>query len=256
MPKILITNDDGIHAEGIRALEVTLRDLGQVIVVAPSHEVSAASHALTLGRPLRIDRIDDTHYAVDGTPTDCITLAMCKIIAGEPPDLIVSGINHGGNLGDDVLYSGTVAGALEALVYGLPGIAISQVGRGTYDFQPAAQFARLAAKKVLEEGLPERTVLNINVPRGVIRGVRLTHQGTKIVRTRIHEGIDPRGREYYWIGEEHSTWNHEEMSDYEAIREGYISVTPLQNNLTNFRVLNDLHSWAFLSHDVHATRVQ
>jgi 5'-nucleotidase len=256
MPKILITNDDGIHADGIRALEAALRELGSVIVVAPSHEVSAASHALTLGRPLRIDRIDETHYAVDGTPTDCITLAMCKIITDEWPSLIVSGINHGGNLGDDVLYSGTVAGALEAIVYGLPGIAVSQVGRGTYDFGPAAHFALLAARKVLQEGLPERTVLNINVPRGPIRGVRLTHQGTKIVRTRIHEGVDPRGREYYWIGEEHSTWNHEEMSDYEAIRDGFISVTPLQNNLTNFRVLDELQSWNVLSHDVHAMRLE
>jgi len=250
MLRILITNDDGIHSEGIRKLEETLRQIGDVLVVAPSHEMSAASHALTLGRPLRIDKIDDNHFAVDGTPTDCVTLAMCKIIDGELPSLIVSGINHGGNLGDDVLYSGTVAGALEAIVYGLPGIAISQLGRGEVNYEPAAQFALFAAKKVLEEGLPERTVLNINVPNGPIKGVRVTHQGTRIIRTRIHEGIDPRGRTYYWIGEEHSTWNHEEMSDYEAVQAGYISVRPLHNNLTNFRVLEDIHQWNLLSHEL------
>lgn len=250
MPRILITNDDGIHSEGIRKLEEKLRQVGDVIVVAPSHEMSAASHALTLGRPLRIDRIDDRHFAVDGTPVDCVTLALCTILRQAPPDIIVSGINQGGNLGDDVLYSGTVAGAMEALVYGLPGIALSQVGRGEVDFEPAAQFAVSLVRKVLTQGLPERTVLNVNVPRGPIRGVRLTHQGTRVARIRIHEGVDPRGRTYYWIGEEHAEWDHDEMSDYEAIREGYISITPLHNNMTNFRALEDLRSWVALADEL------
>jgi 5'-nucleotidase len=243
MPKILITNDDGIHSQGIKKLEEKMRRLGDVLVVAPSHEMSAASHALTLGRPLRIDRIDDHHFAVDGTPTDCVTLAMCKIISDSRPDLIVSGINHGGNLGDDVLYSGTVAGAMEALVYGLPGIAVSQVGRGEVDFEPAGEFALLAATRVLERGLPPHTVLNINIPRGMIKGARTTHQGTRIARVRIHEGTDPRGRTYYWIGEEHADWNHEEMSDYDAVQAGFVSITPLHNNLTHFRVLDELQQW-------------
>jgi 5'-nucleotidase len=250
MPRILITNDDGIHSQGIRKLEEALRAIGEVIVVAPSHEMSAASHALTLGRPLRIDRIDEYHFAVDGTPVDCVTLAMGEILREAPPDIIVSGINHGGNLGDDVLYSGTVAGAMEALVYSLPGVAISQVGRGEVDFEPAAHFAAILVRRILAEGLPERTVLNVNIPRGPIRGVRLTHQGTRVARIRIHPGVDPRGRRYYWIGEEHAEWNHEEMSDYEAVREGYISITPLHNNLTNFRALEQLHTWAALADDV------
>jgi 5'-nucleotidase len=243
MPRILITNDDGIHSEGIGALEKQLCQVGEVIVVAPSHEMSAASRALTLTRPLRIDKIDESHYAVDGTPADCVTIAMNKILTGRLPDIVVSGINRGGNLGDDVFYSGTVAGAMEAVVYGLPGIAISLLGRGEFDFGPAADFAVFAISKILREGLPERTVLNVNVPQGPIRGVRLTHQGVKIVHTRIIEGTDPRGRKYYWIGEELSTWDAIDGTDYQAIRDGCISVTPLQSNLTNHDAFSELESW-------------
>jgi len=249
MPRILITNDDGIHSLGIISLEHQLRPLGPITVVAPSHEMSAASRAITLTRPLRIDKIDDQHYSVDGTPVDCVTLAMAKILADHPPDLIVSGINRGANLGDDVLYSGTVAGAAEAIIYGIPGLAFSLQGRGELDFSPAAEFAALLVQKVLDEGLPERTVLNINIPQGAIRGVRWTRQGDKIVRTRIMEGSDPRGRNYYWIGEEVSAWNHEEGTDYRAIRDGYISITPLHSNLTNYAMLSAAAAWNSLTYE-------
>lgn len=242
MAKILVTNDDGIHSAGIKALAEALEELGDVVVVAPAHEMSAASHSLTLMRPLRIDKIDERHYSVDGTPTDCITLAMSHILKGDPPNLVVSGINKGGNLGDDVTYSGTVAGALEASIYGLPGIAMSLVQRVNFDFGPAAEFARALARRVLGDGLPLGTLLNVNVPPGPIRGVRVTKQGTKIIKPTIIEGTDPRQRKYYWIGEEALTWNEEEGTDYEALRQGLVSITPLRNDLTDYRVLNEIKS--------------
>ncbi|HEY7545627.1 MAG TPA: 5'/3'-nucleotidase SurE, partial [Blastocatellia bacterium] len=154
MSTILVTNDDGIHSEGIIVLAEALRQVGDVFVVAPAHEMSAASHSLTLMRPLRIEKIDERHYSIDGTPTDCVTLAMNHILKERPPQLVVSGINKGGNLGDDVTYSGTVAGALEASIYGLPGIAVSLVQRTNFEFEPAAQFAADLARLVISDGLP------------------------------------------------------------------------------------------------------
>lgn len=245
MAKILVTNDDGIHSAGIIALAEALEALGDVLVVAPAHEMSAASHSLTLTRPLRIEKIDANHFSVDGTPTDCVTLAMNHLFKDELPDLVVSGINKGGNLGDDVTYSGTVAGALEASIYGLPGIAMSLVQRTNFDFADAAQFAADLAGRVLGNGLPRGTLLNVNVPPGPIRGVRVTRQGTKILRPTIIEGTDPRQRKYYWIGEESLTWNEEEGTDYDALRHGLVSITPLRNDLTDYRVLEDfrLREW-------------
>jgi 5'-nucleotidase len=242
MPNILVTNDDGIHSQGIIKLAEAFEALGEVTVVAPAHEMSAASHSLTLTRPLRIEKIDDRHFSVDGTPTDCVTLAMNHILKDTPPDLVVSGINKGGNLGDDVSYSGTVAGALEALIYGLPGIAVSLVQRTNFDFGPAAEFAVEVARRVLGDGLPRGTLLNVNVPPGEIRGVRVTRQGTKIIKPTIIEGTDPRQRKYYWIGEESLTWNEEEGTDYEALRLGLVSVTPLRTDLTDYRMLEEIKS--------------
>ncbi|HST24170.1 MAG TPA: 5'/3'-nucleotidase SurE [Blastocatellia bacterium] len=242
MTKILVTNDDGIHSAGIKALAEALEELGDVVVVAPAHEMSAASHSLTLMRPLRIDKIDERHYSVDGTPTDCITLAMSHILKDDLPSLVVSGINKGGNLGDDVTYSGTVAGALEAAIYGLPGIAMSLVQRVNFDFGPAAELARELARRVLGDGLPPGTLLNVNVPPGPVRGVRVTKQGTKIIKPTIIEGTDPRQRKYYWIGEESLTWNEEEGTDYEALRHGLVSITPLRNDMTDYRVLDEIKS--------------
>src|SRR5881227_1126600 len=173
--RILITNDDGYHSDGIIALEQALSDLGDVFVIAPESEQSGASHSLTLARPLRIRQIDSRHWTVDGTPTDCVTLALHRILQeNERPHICVSGINHGGNLGDDATYSGTVAGALEATILGIPGLALSLVARDNFDFKEAAAFALVAARKVLDEGLPEGTLLNINLPPGEIKGVKVT----------------------------------------------------------------------------------
>jgi len=247
MPRILVTNDDGIHSAGIISLAEALTSIGYVTVVAPAHEMSAASHSLTLTRPLRIEKIDDRHFSVDGTPTDCVTLAMNHLLKDDRPDLVVSGINKGGNLGEDVSYSGTVAGALEASIYGLPGIAISLVQRTNFDFLPAAEFAAELARRVLGDGLPRGTLLNVNVPPGAVRGIRVTRQGTKNIRPNIIEGTDPRQRKYYWIGEESLAWNEEAGTDYEALGQGFVSITPLRTDLTDYRVLDEfkMRDWDF-----------
>jgi 5'-nucleotidase len=250
MTRILLTNDDGIHSEGLILLEEALREVGDVYTVAPASEMSGASHSLTLARPLRIRRIDDRHWSVDGTPTDCVTLALNKILPeGERPHICVSGINHGGNLGDDATYSGTVAGALEATILGVPGIAISLVAREQFDFTEAARFAVTAVRKVLKEGLPEGTLLNINVPRVEIKGVRVTRQGIKKARPVISEHIDPRGKPYFWIGEEYFGKNSEDGTDYRAIEQGFISVTPLKSDMTDHRALTAIDTWNYITTD-------
>jgi len=248
MTRILVTNDDGIHSQGLQILEETLSELADVYVVAPAAEMSGASHSLTLSRPLRIRQIDDRHWTVDGTPTDCVTLALHRILNEEElPHLCVSGINHGGNLGDDATYSGTVAGALEATILGVPGIAISLVARDHFDFAEAARFAQVAVKKILAEGLPDGTLLNVNVPPGEIKGVKVTRQGIKNARPVITEHIDPRGKPYFWIGEQYFRSNAEDGTDYRAIEDGYISVTPLKSDMTDHGALPEIGSWNHLT---------
>jgi 5'-nucleotidase len=235
MPRILVTNDDGYFSDGLAALAGALESVGEVYVVAPASEQSATAHSLTLSRPLRVRKISERRYSVDGTPTDSVTLALTKILP-ERPDIVVSGINHGANLGDDVTYSGTVAGALEASVFKLPGIAVSLTAREG-DFTHAANFAADLTRRVLKDGLPEGTILNVNVPLGEIRGASFTHQGIKIARVQIVEGVDPRGREYYWIGEQEVSWKQDPGSDYEAIEKGLVSITPLRTDMTDYRTL-------------------
>jgi 5'-nucleotidase len=238
MTRILVTNDDGIHSEGLQILERTLLEVGDVFVVAPAAEMSGASHSLTLSRPLRIRQIDNRHWTVDGTPTDCVTLALHQILKeDELPDVCVSGINHGGNLGDDATYSGTVAGALEATILGVPGIAISLVARDHFNFSDAARFALVAVRKILSEGLPDGTLLNMNVPR----------QGIKNARPVITEHIDPRGKPYFWIGEQYFRSNAEDGTDYRAIEQGYVSITPLKSDMTDHGALTQIGSWNYLA---------
>lgn len=234
MPRILVTNDDGVTSEGIHALAGALRPLGDVLVVAPHQESSAIGHALTLRRPLRLEQVGEAVYTVDGTPTDCVNLGVAVLLQGQLPDLVVSGINTGWNLGDDVTYSGTVAGALEGALLGIPAIAVSLQRTRDYifDFAPSAQAAAQLAALVLAHGLPERTFLNVNVPRGVPAGFRRTVQGKRNHVTRIAERVDPRGKTYYWIEEGVDEWESHDRSDYLAVRDGFISVTPLQPDLT------------------------
>ncbi|HEV2860483.1 MAG TPA: 5'/3'-nucleotidase SurE [Pyrinomonadaceae bacterium] len=244
MVRILLTNDDGIHSDGLTKLEEALRELGDVYVVAPASEMSGASHSLTLSRPLRIRQIDRRHWTVDGTPTDCVTFALNHILPeSERPHICCSGINHGGNLGDDATYSGTVAGALEATILGVPGLAFSLVARENFDFTEAARYALVATRKVVEEGLPDGTLLNVNIPPGEIRGVRVTRQGIKKARPIITEHIDPRGKAYYWIGEEYYGTSAEDGTDYAAVEAGLVSVTPMRSDMTNHDVLGHITDW-------------
>ena len=244
MPRILVTNDDGVHSEGIRLLAEALAPLGEVTVVAPIQEASAIGHALTLRRPLRIDTISTGVYAVDGTPTDCVNIAITQVLRNKP-DLIVSGINKGWNLGDDITYSGTVAGALEGALLAIPSIAISaQRLRDETEFGPSAQAAARAAAAVLERGLPKFTFLNINVPMGPNRGFKVTVQARRNHITIVDERTDPRGQHYYWIEEGENDWEPHDRSDYQAVRDGYVSVTPLQPDLTDHSALSRLESLA------------
>jgi 5'-nucleotidase len=231
MRSILVTNDDGVQSEGIHRLAAALAPLGTVTVVAPTAEASAIGHALTLRRPLRIERVRDGVYAVDGTPTDCVNLAITSVLRGVPA-LVVSGINKGFNIGDDVTYSGTVAGALEAALLGIPAVAVSLQGGLTFDFGPAAGVAATVAAALLKTPLPGRTFLNVNVPRGELKGIRTTVQARRNHITAVTERVDPRGREYYWIDEAQDDWEPHDRSDYQAVRDGYVSVTPLQPDLT------------------------
>ena len=238
MVRILVTNDDGYRSEGIHALAEALRDVGDVTIVAPVAEASAIGHALTLRHPLRLESIDRRVFAVDGTPTDCVNIGVTQVLKGLP-DLVVSGINKGWNLGDDVTYSGTVAGALEAALLGVPAIAVSlRQTRGDYDFTHAARAAALMADAILQRPLPPRTFLNINVPKGQPKGYRATVQAKRNHITSVAERHDPKGRAYYWIEEGQNDWAPHDRSDYQAVRDGYVSITPLQPDLTAHDVLD------------------
>jgi 5'-nucleotidase len=234
----LLCNDDGIHSEGLRALEEALAPLGTISVVAPDREQSAASHAVTLQRPLRVDELGPRRFAVDGTPTDCVLLAINGLLRDERPDYLVSGINRGHNLADDITYSGTVSAALEGTLLGIPSIAVSLGGRESFDFRPAAEFAAELLQALNGWTLPRNTFLNVNVPplpRDLIKGVQLTRQGQRRYGDTIVEKVDPRGRKYYWIGGgERDLVDDGGGTDVGAIARDMISITPLHLDLTNY----------------------
>lgn len=231
--RILVTNDDGIYADGIRHLAAVAAELGEVIVVAPDREQSASSHSLTLNRPLRMRQVEERSYAVDGTPTDCVNLAVQGILKDGLPDLVLSGINYGLNLGDDVTYSGTVSAAFEATLHQLPGIAFSQkVGEG-FSFETAAELVRGVLKEVLAGGLTPDLLLNVNLPVRPCGGVQLTRLGHRYYHQTVTEKQDPKGRSYFWIGGI-PEWANEEGTDFAAVEAGYVSVTPLHLDLTDY----------------------
>lgn len=237
MRTILVTNDDGYFSPGIAALAAALVPLGEIIVVAPQTEASAVGHALTLRRPLRCELVAPNTYAVDGTPTDCVNIAIDEVLV-QKPSLIVSGINKGLNVGDDVTYSGTVAAALEGALLGYPSIAVSmQFTRGEWDYGPAASLAATLAAALLERPLPARTFLNVNVPQPPVRGARVTVQARRNHITKVDQRIDPRQRAYYWIEEAQDDWAPDPRSDRQAVLDGYASVTPLQPDLTDHEAL-------------------
>ena len=232
MTRILVTNDDGVRTSGIAALAQALAPLGEVYVVAPEDESSAIGHALTLRRPLRIRQVSERWFGVDGTPADCINIGINRILEGVP-DLVVSGINEGWNLGDDITYSGTVAGALEGVLLGAPGMAVSRPRvRGEYDYGAVSAATEHLAGIILEDGLPQRTFLNVNIPRRQPRGLKVTVQARRQYTTSVAQAFDPRQRPYYWIDKAQLIWEPDERSDYHAVQDGWISVTPLHPDWT------------------------
>ncbi|MCH8054676.1 MAG: 5'/3'-nucleotidase SurE [Deltaproteobacteria bacterium] len=243
---ILVSNDDGIHSEGVLALEEVLQRLGNVYTVAPDREQNSMSHALTLHRPLRVQEVGPRRFAVDGTPTDCVKLALGLL--PERPRLVVSGINKGPNLGDDIIYSGTVSAAIEGTLMNIPSIAVSLVTFRDFVFNAAAEFTVTLASRILEKGLPPGTLLNVNVPpvpKHKLKGWRLTRQGKRHYSEEIVERVDPRGKKYYWIGGDDLGFAKEEGTDCVAVDEGFISVTPLQIDLTNHRVFQEIQLLTF-----------
>jgi len=254
MIEILVTNDDGIGADGIRALAKAMETLGNVTIMAPDREQSATSHALTLHRPLRIRKISERELSVDGTPTDAVLLGVHGFLK-ERPALVVSGINHGPNMGNDVLYSGTVAAASEGTFLGIPSVAISLATWGPADFGPPARVAKALVAQLLRRGLPAKTCLNVNIPSipfEEMKGVRVTRLGKRVYRDVIVEKTDPRGKLYYWIGGREPTWENDDSSDFTAVERGYVSVTPLTFELTDYKELVDLEAKG-LSLDESAT---
>ena len=244
MRQILVTNDDGVQAPGLKALVRALGELGQVTVVAPTREVSASSHGLSLRRPIRYERVADHTYAVEGTPADGVILALNKILKGRP-DLLVSGINRGGNMGENVYYSGTVAAAVEGTLNGIPSFAISVAQKeGEFDYEPSAEFALKLAKRILAEGLPKGVTLNVNVPYPWNNGVVITRQSNKIIKNLLVENTDPRGRRYYWLHEQVDRDRVAPGTDYAAVFAGSISITPLELDRTSVEALNHLSHWA------------
>lgn len=243
---IMVTNDDGIDAPGIIALAKALRPLGRVAVVAPDREQSAVSHAITLHHPLRAEQRADDTYAVSGTPTDCVNLGIHNLLDFHP-DLVVSGINRGGNMGDDVTYSGTVSAAMEATLMGIPGVAVSLATSGSgIHYDDAALFVRRLVRRIGSESLPPDTLLNVNIPDLPAERVRppvITRQGRKRYQGAIVDNIDPRGRQYYWIGSIEPTYEDIEGTDFAAVIRGHISITPLHLDLTNYASIDLLRDW-------------
>ena len=243
---ILVTNDDGIQAPGICILAEALESIGQVAVVAPDRERSAVSHALTLHHPLRAEQVAPNRFAVDGTPTDCVNLGIHSLLSFHP-DIVVSGINRGANLGDDITYSGTVAAAMEATLMGIPAIAVSLATReaGTH-YRAAADFVCRLATRMCKHGLPQDTFLNVNVPDlpdDELGEPLLTTQGRRRYEGTIVDKVDPRGRSYYWIGTVDQKFHDLAGSDFAAVSDGHISITPLHLDLTNYHSFAALKEW-------------
>ena len=253
MPHIVVTNDDGIHAPGLRALVSALEDMATVTVVAPSHERSASAQSLTLRQPIYCDQIAEREYSVEGTPADAMILAFHTLLK-EKPDLVLSGINPGGNLGENVYYSGTVGAAMEAAINRTPAVAVSVAYRGKeFDFAPAAQFTRSLVPIVLREGLAARAfLLNVNVPQPWNGRCASRASLPKITRNLLQPGTDPRGRRYYWLHEQQLTEGIEPDTDHAAIRDGAVSITPLVLDHTHTASLNHLSHWAKALEEVFA----
>jgi len=242
---ILVTNDDGVRAEGIKELASSLRNLGSVVVVAPELEQSASSHSITLDNPLRIKKYAGDRFSVTGTPTDCVLLAIHRIL-GRKPDILVSGINHGPNMGEDVIYSGTVAAAIEGYILGIPSIAISVASWDPVPFDEAARAVRALPERMLELRGRRPNLWNVNIPPSLGEGVKgtvITKLGSRVYNDVIVEKKDPRGKDYFWIGGGEPGWSSESETDFAAVSAGYISVTPLRPDMTDYEGISLLKEW-------------
>jgi 5'/3'-nucleotidase len=241
--QILVTNDDGIDAPGLAALAGAMAEIGEVIVFAPDGNRSVSAHSLTLDRPLRIKKVREGWFASDGTPADCVHLALNGLLRDQRPVLVVSGINAGGNLGQDITYSGTVMAALEATLLGVPALAVSVDARNGIDYSGAAAMAVRVARRILDDGLPSDVLLNLNVPSGPpeqVKGVKLTKQGRRLYGDEVHERVDPRQHKYFWIAGQELGFQDIEGSDMVAVRQGYASLTPIACDMTHYRMLEEM----------------
>jgi 5'-nucleotidase len=240
----LLTNDDGIEAKGLKALIKEISKIAQVWVVAPDREQSATSHSLTLTRPLRLNKIGEKIYSIDGTPTDAVMIAFHKVLK-KKPDILISGINSGPNLGDDVTYSGTVAAAIEGTILGIPSIAVSITDYDFVKFDNPAKFVKKLAKYVLENGLPADTFLNVNIPpcKKPLNKYKITRLGRRVYKDVVVEKIDPRGKKYFWIAGQAIVSEGGKDSDFLAIDKGYISITPLHLDWTNYKTIEEMKGW-------------
>jgi len=252
-PFILITNDDGITAPGLAVLYQSMMRLGEVAVVAPDREMSAAGHAITLSKPLRANEVKleggVVGHAVNGTPADCVKIAV-KALLDREPDLVVSGINLGSNTGINVIYSGTVSAATEGVILGIPSIAFSLATWEQPDFRASGKIATLLAREILQQSLPANTLLNVNIPplpMEEIKGIRVTKQGKAIFDEQFDKRLDPRSRPYYWMTGTRLPEEEEDGSDDRMVQEGYVSVTPIQYDLTHYNFLESLRKWPIFS---------
>jgi len=252
--KILLTNDDGIQAEGIQTLRRALAEIAEVTVVAPSYERSATGHGITVHKPIRAEKVklqgsDGDHWSVVGTPADCVKLAL-EALLKETPDLVVSGINHGANLGTDVLYSGTVSAAIEGMINGLPSVAVSLYDDSVVDFTFAAAFTAKLCTLLRLKGFPPATLLNVNIPGSethAIKGVRVTKLGSRHYINTVEARKDPRGREYFWLAGDVVNVEGDGDTDVDAVKNNYVSVSPIHFDLTNYQVIDTVKSWGFES---------
>ena len=244
MRHVLLTNDDGYQAEGLRAVAERLADFATVSIVAPSREQSGTAQSLTLRQPIVCNRIAEREWAIDGTPADCVIVALHKLLP-EKPDLLISGINHGANLGENVYYSGTVGAAREGALHHIPSMAVSLCAKKEKaKFENSAQVAQATAEMIFKEGLPDQVLLNVNVPEPWNGRVQFTRQSRKITRNQLSEGKDPRGRSYFWLFEQRIDKDVEPDTDYAAIFSGAVSITPLHLDPTHTESLNHLSHWA------------
>ncbi len=244
-PLILVTNDDGVHSPGIIALFKAMKEIGDAYIIAPDRERSAVGHALTLHRPLKVEELRANVFSVNGMPTDCVALAIHKILPRKP-DLVASGINRGANLGDDITYSGTVSAAIEGTILNVPSFAISLVGEKPFYYETAVPVAIEIAKYILDKSLPYDTLLNVNVPnvsrRDAIKGIKITRQGKRVYDNAIQDIHSPWGEKHYWIGGGKPYWETGENMDIQAVLDNYVSVTPIHLDLTNYGALEHLKS--------------